>query len=267
MGAGARNSTSAFQSKSLWIRMRLARNSAKAADSALPCLLMIPGTMCDARLFKSQARALRSVARVVVADYLHFRDRSAWLEGMLACLPNRFSLAGFSLGGMFAIELLRLVPQRIDRLALIASNAQPGGRKHQRIGRQLRRLWQTQGPDRLVGLLQKRYFHHAAAHHSHAPLVRCMAADTPRQAALAQFAWAAQRPSGLATLQDFTRPVLIASGALDRVCPTKLQQAMHDAQPRARWLHIPRCGHFVPLEAAVPLNRALVRWMQEPLTL
>ena len=263
MNAGPRHGGSSSRSKSLRIRMLdLATN----ANSTLPCLLMIPGTMCDARLFKRQARALRGVARVVVADYSHLRDRSVWLEGLLACLPNRFSLAGFSLGGMFAMELLRVVPQRIDRLALIASNVEPAGRKHQRSGCQLRRLWQSQGPDRLIGHLQKRYFHHAAARNSHAPLVRRMAIDTPRRAALAQFAWAAQRPSGLGILHDFTRPVLIASGALDRVCPTKLQQAMHDAQPTSHRLHVPRCGHFVPLEAAVPLNRALVRWMQEPLT-
>ncbi|MEO8187361.1 MAG: alpha/beta fold hydrolase [Burkholderiaceae bacterium] len=243
-----------------------AQHSAEPANRALPCLLMIPGTLCDARLFERQIRALRGVARVVVADYSRLKVRSAWLDNLLACLPERFAVAGFSLGGMFALELLRMAPERIDRLALIASNAQPAGRKHQHRGRQLRRLWQSHGPEHLFRLLQSGYFHHDAARRRHAPLVGRMAVDTPRQAALQQFAWAAQRPSGLDTLRDFMRPLLIASGALDRVCPPKLQRAMRDAQPRARWLQIPRCGHFVPLEAAVPLNGALVRWMHEPLT-
>ena len=263
MNAGYRYGTSLLRS---WQGRLRPTHQTEAARLALPCLLMIPGTMCDERLFKRQAIALRGTARLVVADYSLLRDRSAWLERLLARLPTRFSLAGFSLGGMFAIELLRMAPERVDRMALIASNAQPAGRKHQRRSRQLRRLWQGQGPERLIGILQTSYFHHEAARRLHAPLVRRMGVQTSFHAAVEQFAWAASRPSGLAMVRDFSGPMLIASGALDRVCPPKLQRAMHDAHPRARWLEIPRCGHFVPLEAAVPLNRALVRWMQEPLT-
>lgn len=238
---------------------------AKTVNTQLPCLLMIPGTLCDERIFKKQARVLRNVARIVVADYSRLKARSAWLNGLLACLPERFSLAGFSLGGMFALELVRMAPERVDRLALIASNAQPADHLHRQRSRQLGRILQSKGPDHLVRQLQARYFHHEAARRRHSPLIHSMAIETSRKVAIQQFAWAAQRPSSLITLKDFTRPLLIASGALDRVCTARMQRAMREAQPKALWLHFPRCGHFVPLEAAAQLNGALVRWLREPL--
>lgn len=232
--------------------------------SPLPCLLLIPGTLCDERLFQKQIRALRGMVRVVVASYARMDHPSAWLDLLLACMPERFALAGFSLGGILALELVRRAPERIERLALIASNAQPAARKHQRRGRELQRRWASHGPDHLVQQLLPSYFHHGSARRRHAPLVHRMAVDTARRAALAQFAWAGQRPSSLETLRSFQQPLLIVSGATDRVCPPRLQHNMLDAHPKAHWLHIPRCGHFVPLEAAAPLNRALMRWMHEP---
>ena len=88
-----------------------------------------------------------------------------------------------------------------------------------------------------------------------------MTLGTPRRPAFAQFSWAAERPDGRAALAAFQGPLLLVSGASDRLCPRLWQQAMRVAQPRAQWLELPRVGHFVPLEAAAGLNAALLRWM------
>lgn len=231
-----------------------------------PCLVLIPGTLCDERLFRKQSRTLRGVARVVVPDYTKLTDRRQWSESLMAQLPARFSVAGFSLGGMFALELLRLAPERIERMALIASNAQPGSDKIRRRSANLRRLWQSRGPAHVVEVLQRRYFHHEAVRRQHASLLRRMAVDTPSRTAAEQFQWAAQRPAGYDALKLFQRPLLIVSGAQDRVCPHALQRAMHEAQPQARWIEFARCGHLVPLEAASHLSRVLARWMREPVS-
>lgn len=233
--------------------------------STLPCLVMIPGTLCDERLFARQARAMRGVARVVVLDYRHLKDRETWLLSQLRQLPERFSLAGFSLGGIWALELLRrAAPERIERLAMIASNAEAGGARARRRSARLWRRWRRVGPEALAAELLPGYFHHPARARSHARLVRDMAARTSTPAARAQFAWAATRPAGYEALSAWARPLLIVSGARDRLCGPALQRRMLAAHPQASWVELPRCGHFVPLEAPTRLSRLLVRWFQTP---
>ena len=91
-----------------------------------PCLVLIAGTLCDARVFDRQVRCLRTRARIVVFDYRSLRGGADWLAAQTRHLPPRFSVAGFSLGGLWALELLRAMPERIERLAMIASNAEAG---------------------------------------------------------------------------------------------------------------------------------------------
>ena len=78
-----------------------------AAQSALPCLVMIPGTLCDGRIFAHQRRALRGIADVRMVGYDELGRVHDWAEALLARLPQRFSIVGFSLGGLWALELLR----------------------------------------------------------------------------------------------------------------------------------------------------------------
>jgi pimeloyl-ACP methyl ester carboxylesterase len=227
----------------------------------LPCLLLLAGTLCDHRVFDRQRRALRGVARVVVVDYAQLGAPGHWADALLQRLPSRFSVAGFSLGGLWALELLRRAPERIERIAMIASNARPASARGRRKSASLRKMWQDRGPGEVARHVKPAYFHHEASRRRHAPLVHDMALRTPRRTAFAQFAWAAERPDGRAGLAAFLGPVLLVSGASDRMCPPAWQREMCAAQPRAHWLQLPRVGHFVPLEAAPSLNAALLQWI------
>lgn len=232
---------------------------------AKPSLVLIPGTLCDARMFARQARALRSQARVQYVTYQHLSWQGDWAAQLLKKLPERFALAGFSLGGLVALELLRRAPERIERLALIASNAEPAGSTAQRRSTLLHRLWLASGPRAVSRHSKPAYFHHTARRQQHAALLFDMALQTPRRTALGEFAWAATRPGGYDALAAFNGPVLIASGARDPLCPPALQQRMAAAQPAAHWREIKRCGHFVPLEVPGQLNDALRFWLNKPL--
>lgn len=235
-------------------------------------LVMLPGTLCDRRLFGRQQRSLRNSHNIRLVDYRKLKAartqqaRTRWVQHLLAGLPDRFSLAGFSLGGLWALEILRQAPWRVERLAMIASNAQGASPKGYRNSRIQRRLWQQPGAGPLAVLARgmPAYFHHAAASRRHQSLLRNMALGTGRCSALAQFAWAGGRPEGLQTLTEFEGPLLIVSGARDRLCPPRWQQAMQQANPAARWLELDRVGHFVPLEAPAALTGALHQWLQTP---
>jgi pimeloyl-ACP methyl ester carboxylesterase len=240
------------------------RQPAAGRDAGLPCLLLLAGTLCDRRVFVRQQRALRGVARVLAIDYAELGAPQQWIDTLLRHLPPRFSVAGFSLGGICALELLRRAPERIDRIAMIASNAQAASAPGRRKSAWLRNMWRDRGPGEVARQVKPAYFHHESVRRRHAALVHAMARRTPRRTAFAQFAWAAERPDGLAALADFRGPLLLLSGAADRLCPPPWQRAMQRAQPAARWIELARVGHFVPLEAPSALNAALLRWMREP---
>lgn len=234
-----------------------------------PTLVLLPGTLCDSRLFRQTARRLRATARVIQPS-LHGLERPAqvpdWTARLLARLPTHFALGGFSLGGLLAIEMLRQAPQRVTGLAMIASNAEAASRIGQRRSVDLWRRWQAAGVTAVARSLKPRYFHHERQRCRHARLVRDMAKATPSAAARAQFEWAAQRPAGLPLLAASRVPMLVISGAADGLCPRALQRRIVQARPDARWIELPRCGHFVPLEAPSTLARALQRWLLDTIS-
>ena len=230
-----------------------------------PHVLLMPGTLCDERMFARQARALRTCAVVHRADYTHLRDVDTWMRRLLASLPPTFSVAGFSLGGLFALEMLRRAPERIDRLAMIASNAQAASQKGKRRSAWLHKLHLERGAAVVAKHVKPAYFHHEAKRRQHQQLVLSMAVRTPQHSAFAQFDWAANRPEGFTALRAFGGPVLAVSGRQDRLCPPAWQREMQKVQPAMTWLELPRCGHFVPLESQAQLNHALIRWLNIPI--
>jgi pimeloyl-ACP methyl ester carboxylesterase len=225
---------------------------------------MIPGTLCDARVFKRQKMALRGVAHIKVIEYNRLLvDMDQWACALLRTLPPKFSVAGFSLGGLCALELLRRAPQRIERVAMIASNAKGASAAGLRNNSRQKRTWRRQGPEQIVNQVMVRYFHHKQQSRRHAQLVRDMALGTGCKAAFAQFAFAARRPDGHTVLSSFDGPLLVVSGAKDRLCPPQWQQAMVAAQASTQWIELPRVGHFIPLEAPSRLNDALLQWLRK----
>lgn len=233
--------------------------------AALPTLIMIPGTLCDARIFRRQKRMLRGLAQVYVIDYRDLGRIEGWAQRLLKYLPPRFSVAGFSLGGLWALELLRLAPQRVERIAMIASNAQGASLVGRRKSEGLRKLWHDRGPVEVARHVKPAYFHHVRCRRRYASLVRDMALGTSRAAAFAEFDFAARRPDGHAALAHFDGPVLLISGAQDRLCTPAMQRSMLLAQPAASWIELPRVGHFLPLEAPGRLGQALGNWMRRDL--
>lgn len=228
-----------------------------------PCLLLIPGTLCDRRVFARQARVLHKLASVRYFDLAGLRPDTDWFGKLLKTLPAQFSIVGFSLGGLLGLELLRRAPERVTGLAMIASNAEGASRMSRRRSAEMRRQWRQCGPGAIVQQLLPAYFHHEFRCRRHRKLVSDMAVKTPRRAALAEFAWAASRHSGLDLLAKLERPLLLISGAHDRICPAALQRRIVAAQPAAQWLELPRCGHFLTLEAPAKITAALLGWLHQ----
>jgi len=88
---------------------------------AKSALVLVPGVLCDQRLFASQIAGLSELAECTVADITHQDSVEAMAQAVLATAPERFCLAGFSLGSQVALEIMQLAPERVERLALLSA--------------------------------------------------------------------------------------------------------------------------------------------------
>ncbi|MEY2776095.1 MAG: hypothetical protein RLY30_193 [Pseudomonadota bacterium] len=228
-----------------------------------PPLVLIPGTLCDARIFKRVTPKLRSTISVRYLGLDRLNSRQQWVRGLIRTLPNRFTLAGFSLGGLVALEILRLVPERVTGLALISSNAEAAGAKHRHARRHLTDRLRHWDRRRLCGHLKQRYFlSQRTAIKNRSTLVK-MAQITTIRRALNQFKFAATRREGYSCLHNFQRPLLIMSGQLDSVCPANLQIKAARSGRASTLTLLPRCGHFSPLESPGRVSTSLLKWIKE----
>ena len=87
-----------------------------------PTLVLLPGLLCDAALWSHQRTNLWGLVEIVIPDLSGGDDIAQLASSVLAVLPDRFSLAGLSMGGYVALEILNQGPERIERLALIATS-------------------------------------------------------------------------------------------------------------------------------------------------
>ena len=84
-------------------------------------LILIPGVMCDERLFAHQIAAFPGHADCIVANITQQESVEAMAQAILADAPQSFCLAGFSLGSQVALEIMQLAPDRVDKLALLSA--------------------------------------------------------------------------------------------------------------------------------------------------
>ena len=85
-------------------------------------LVLIPGMMCDARLFRPQVDAFSMDYDLIFASITEEASVTKLAERVLSQSPERFAVAGLSMGGIVAMEMLRIAPERIDRIALMDTN-------------------------------------------------------------------------------------------------------------------------------------------------
>ena len=113
-----------------------------AAADNLPTVL-VPGLNCSARLYAEQVPALWRFGPVTVADHTRDDSMMAIASRILAAAPPRFALAGLSMGGYIALEIVRLAPQRVAKLALLDTSSRAETAEQTESRRPLIELAQT----------------------------------------------------------------------------------------------------------------------------
>lgn len=227
-------------------------------------LVLIPGMMCDARIWGGLAT--RVYPRAVRHSLPTGADSVAALAAtVLACAPPRFALAGLSMGGIVAMEVLRQAPDRIERLALLDTN--PRAETPQVQANRGRQIARARSGD-LAGLLREEmkpnYLFPGPGRESILDLCMAMALSLGPEIFACQSIALRDRPDQQATLAAFNGPALVLMGEGDRLCPRERHELMHGLMPQSRLAVIPGAAHLPTLEQPARTATELLRWLEQP---
>lgn len=225
-------------------------------------IVFLPGMMCDARLFGPQVAALSADHAVMVAPITQGERIEEIASGLLDVLPRRFALAGLSMGGIVAMELLRRAPDRITRLALMSTNPlaeQPevaAAREPQivkvRAGKLIDVMRDEMKPNYLApGPFQGEIL----------DLVMEMASHLGPEIFIRQSRALQRRRDQQKVLMDCRVPTLILCGAHDRLCPVKRHEFMNELITTSELVVLSDAGHLPTLEQSDKVTDHLRLWM------
>ncbi|WP_372017224.1 alpha/beta fold hydrolase [Pseudoxanthomonas sp. 10H] len=224
-------------------------------------LLLLPGLLCDERMWRGPAAALATVAEPWIPDLTADDSIAAMAARVLAAAPPRFALAGLSMGGYVAFEILRQQPGRVQRLALFDTSAAPDSAER---ARQRRMGIAASGQGRFAGVTRQLLPRLIHARHVGGPVgreVQAMAARVGAQAYRRQQAAILGRPDSRPLLPSIDIPALVVVGADDVMTPPSESEVIA-AGIRGATLHrIPDCGHLPPMEAPERTAALLRDWL------
>lgn len=227
---------------------------------ALP-LVMLPGLLCDERLWSEQARALSDIADPLIADLTQDDSVTAMAARVLAAAPPRFALAALSMGGYVALEIMRQAPERVSRLALLATSAAPDSPERAATRRA---AIESLKLGRFVGVTTRLLPQLVHASHVDGPVgqeVRDMAARVGGEAFLRQQTAILGRPDSRPTLATITVPTLVAVGDSDVLTPPAEAEDIHAGIAGSRLHLFQACGHLPPLEQPAAVSAQLRDWL------
>jgi pimeloyl-ACP methyl ester carboxylesterase len=227
-------------------------------------LVLLPGLLCDASLFRQQADALADIANITVADLTQSDSMVTLAEQALAqTREGPFVLAGMSMGGYVAFEILRQAPKRVKALALLGTSARPDTPEATAEREKLIELAKTDFPAVVESLLQRIAHPNNVNTPEVAGVVQSMANSLGREVFERQQRAIIGRADSRPTLARIKCPTLVMCGRQDEAIALEAQLELAAAIEGARLEIIEDCGHLLPLERPEQVTTILRHWLLE----
>lgn len=230
-------------------------------------LVLVPGLMCDEAVWEHQIAVLGAGRDIQVAGHGLCDSLGAMAERILEKAAPRFALAGHSMGGRVALEVVARAPERVSRLALLDSGYEaiaPGDAgERERAGR-LRLLGIAQREGMLV---MARDWAHGMVHPARLAdvdlmdSIHSMIARATAEQFAAQIRALLARPDRTELLATLRMPTLVLCGHEDSWSPVARHQEMARLVQGSRLVDVPDCGHMSTMERPEAVTRAMVEWL------
>jgi pimeloyl-ACP methyl ester carboxylesterase len=226
-------------------------------------LFLLPGLMCDETVWSDVAIALRSVGDVRAPGLFDSDNLQDMARSVLATAPERFCVAGHSMGGRVALEILALAPHRVERIALLDTGAHPPGPAEAESRLRLVDTAFRQGMQAVCDAWLPPMLHadRVGDRRLTAPLsemvVRC-----PPEVLRRQQTALLNRPDGNTRLPLITMPCALIVGREDRWSPPAQHEAIQARVPHATLTLLDDCGHMAPSEQPAEVAAALKAWLE-----
>ena len=225
-------------------------------------LLLLSGLLCDETFWTDIPERLGAVAHVSVVSFRGFSSIPAMAEHVLRIAPERFALAGHSMGGRVALEVIRAHPERVTRLALLNTGVHAVRDGEPQSRSRLLRLAYEHGMSALAAEWLPPMLGSDAARAAH--VMAHMTATIQRWTAedyAAQVNAMLHRPEALSVLGSISVPTLLLSGSDDSWSPVSQQHSIRRRVPHATLFEIHGAGHMAPLERPDSVAIALREWL------
>jgi pimeloyl-ACP methyl ester carboxylesterase len=229
-------------------------------------LLLIPGLTCTAALWVPQISGLAQQADITIADHSRHASMQAIAASILADAPPRFALAGLSMGGYIAFEIMRQAPERVTRLALLDTGAKPFDASQTAARQALIDLANRDGMAAVLEKLTPIFIHpDRLGDTTLRATITQMGRDTGATVFARQQAAIMSRPDSRPTLPQIRCPTLVLVGQQDLLTPVAEHELIAAGIPGAKLTIISDCGHLSTLEQPAAVNAALLAWLASPL--
>jgi pimeloyl-ACP methyl ester carboxylesterase len=229
-------------------------------------VVLVPGLMCDVTVWRQQILALSDRHAVQVAGHGLSTTLGAMAERILDEAPPRFLLAGHSMGGRVALEVLARAPQRVAALALLDTGyeALAAGEAGERERQGRFRLLDIARRDGMLTMAREwaRGMVHPARLHDAVLMgaIHSMIADAGIEQFEAQISALLARPDRTALLKEVQVPTLVLCGMEDQWSPFTRHEAMARLIPGSELVGVPESGHMSTMEQPAAVSAALQRW-------
>ncbi|MGJ4904745.1 alpha/beta fold hydrolase [Bradyrhizobium sp. HKCCYLRH2060] len=229
---------------------------------ALP-LVLVPGLISSPRIYAPVIPALWRLGPVMVANHVRDDSMAAIARRILSEAPPRFALAGHSMGGYIALEIMRQAPERVGRLALINTQARPD--TPEASARRRTMITRAKEGD-YHGVVDELFSGFVHPSRQDDPRLRQLVHDMAEEVGvigfIRQLTAIMSRPDSRPTLTAIRCPTLVLTGDTDNTIPNSLSKEMADGIDGSWLVVLENCGHLPQPEQPEETAQALMEWLR-----